>query len=75
MIDFKRYDDVMNKAKCISTGEVYLKENGKWSYKVSLSVLPMDERFDANGPDFESAMEAATAMYRVFGADSFGWEK
>ena len=70
-MDLKRYDDVMNKAWCQSTGEVVQKGNGKWSFKMTLTALPMDILQTAEGPEFNTAIEAAQALFKAYGSE--GW--
>lgn len=67
-----RYDDIMDKAKCVSSGQVIRKPNGKWSYKMELHILPMDDVHLADGPEFNSAIEAADALFKVFGSEGWG---
>lgn len=72
-MDLNIYDDIMDKASCESIGEVIKKQNGKWSYSIRLNVLPTDDVFTTEGPEFTSAIEAAQAMFKVYGSD--GWPK
>lgn len=71
-MDLKRYDDVMDKALCESIGRVIKKENNKWSWIIRLTVFPMDGVHEAEGPEFESAMEAANSLFKIYG---LGWDK
>lgn len=72
MSNLKRFDDVMANARCISEGSVFKTEDGKWSYRMHLTILPMDDVLTSESEKtFESAVEAAQALYKNYGSD--GW--
>lgn len=70
-MNLKRYDDIMDKAKCEKIGEVIKKENGKWSWKIRTHVLPMDDVHVEDGPEFDSAIEAASSLFKVYGLEDW----
>lgn len=67
MNNIKQYDSLASRFNFESKGWILMLEGGKWSYKVRLHILPIDDTLEAQGEIFNSAMEAVTALASVYG--------